>query len=140
VERSNVVVTAGNALIVERQTFFVPYLRNALTRAGLHVSESRTLTALVLRLARPDTIVLGASGLGRRPLEAIRTARRECPRARIVVVTYDEDRAWSALAKTLGADTVLGPASSALELADAIRTAPQTEQGNPHARRTSLPQ
>jgi DNA-binding response OmpR family regulator len=97
------------ALIVERQTALVPYLREALERAGHGaVVAVRSASMATLRRTLPDTILLGP-GMTVRPFEAIRRIRRARPTARIVAIAYREDPLWKALALALGADDILGP-------------------------------
>ncbi len=97
------------ALIVERQPALVPYLRDALERAGHGaVVAVRSASTAALRRTVPDTILLGP-GLTVRPLVTIRRIRRARPTARIVAIAYHEDPLWKALALALGADDVLGP-------------------------------
>jgi DNA-binding NarL/FixJ family response regulator len=109
-------------LIVERQAFFVPFLREALEHAGHHtIVVSRSVSALTLQRVRPHTVVIGVHGLGPRPLETIRLTRRQRPSARIVAIVLRDDPAWSALARSLGADSVLGPSADHGRLAEALR-------------------
>ncbi len=97
------------ALIVERQAALVPYLREALERAGHGaVVAVRSASTATLRRTLPDTILLGP-GMTARPLVAIRRIRGARPTARIVAIAYHDDPLWKALALALGADDVLGP-------------------------------
>jgi DNA-binding response OmpR family regulator len=99
------------ALIVERQSALVPFLRDALTRAGYGaVTAARSASESTLRRSLPDTILLGP-GMTSRPLDAIRRIRQARPDARIVAIAYRDDPLWNALAMALGADDVLGPSA-----------------------------
>jgi DNA-binding response OmpR family regulator len=124
------------ALIVERQPALVPYLRDALERAGHGaVVAVRSASAATLRRTTPDTILLGP-GMTVRPLGAIRRIRRARPSARIVAIAYHDDPLWRALALALGADDVLGP-NDDCETLDRCLGGPPRGQENGPMRRTS---
>ncbi len=102
-----------NVLVVEPHAFFASYLRTLLARSGRGtVSSTRYASLPLLRRLRPDTIVIGAGCGTRRPLAAIRRARRERPTAHIVVYLDRHDPTWAALARALGADIVLDAATN----------------------------
>ncbi len=107
------------ALIVERHRLIVPFLRSILSQAGFR-SVSGRATAPTLRRVRPDAVVLCFDGLAARPLETVRRTRATMPAARIVVITRTDDPAWNALARALGADTILGPSADGRALSDAV--------------------
>jgi DNA-binding response OmpR family regulator len=123
-------------LIVERQPALVPFLRNALERAGHGaVIAVRSASVATLRRTTPDTILLGP-GMTVRPLDAIRRIRRARPTARIVAIAYHDDPLWKALALALGADDVLGPDDDCATL-DRCLAGPLWGQENGSMRRTS---
>ncbi len=124
------------ALIVERQPALVPFLRDALERAGHGaVIAVRSASVATLRRTTPDTILLGP-GMTVRPLDAIRRIRRARPTARIVAIAYHDDPLWKALALALGADDVLGPDDDCATL-DRCLAGPLWGQENGSMRRTS---
>jgi DNA-binding response OmpR family regulator len=126
----------SRALIVERQPAMVPYLREALERAGHGaVGAVRSASKATLRRTVPDTILLGP-GMTVRPFNAIRRIRRARPTARIVAITYHDDPLWKALALALGADDVLGPNDDCAAL-DRCLAGPVRGQENGPMRRTS---
>ena len=108
------------AIIVEGRRLMVPLLKDVLARAGLEdVVVCRNATERRMRSARPDVVVLDVDGPGLRPLELIRNARR-CTNARIVVITRLDDRGWNAVARAVGADTILGARADRHDLLTAI--------------------
>jgi len=124
------------ALIVERQPALVPFLREALERAGHGaVLAVRSASVATLRRTTPDTILIGP-GMTVRPLDAIRRMRRARPHARIVAIAYHDDPLWKALARTIGADDVLGPDDDCDTL-DRCLGGPFRGQENGPMRRTS---
>lgn len=128
---------AGPALIVERHPFLESFLRHELQRAGHDVVVSRSASAATLTSVCPATIVIGLSGSGRRPLEAIRRARRERADAHILAIVDRDDPAWKALALAMGANVVLGPADGRATLMKAIQIGSAPRQENLLLRRTS---
>jgi len=97
-------------LLIERQALFLPYLKNLLARDGARVVSSGPLpTARRLGQLRPDVVCVDVDNLKQSPLTGLRSLRRALPHARIVAYTNQSDAAWSALAKSVGADIVLGP-------------------------------
>jgi DNA-binding NarL/FixJ family response regulator len=114
------------ALIVERQRLMVPFLRDVLERAGHgDVVAHRSASARTLQRLRPSVVVLGIDTLGARPFEVIRRTRCGTPAARIVVLTRSDDPVWSALARAVGADVVLGPKADRNDLLAAVAARPE---------------
>jgi DNA-binding NarL/FixJ family response regulator len=108
------------AMIVEGRRLMVPLLKDVLALAGLEeVVVYRTASERTMRSARPDVVVLDVDSPGARPLELIRNARR-CTNARIVVITRIDDREWNALARAVGADTILGARADRHDLLTAV--------------------
>jgi DNA-binding NarL/FixJ family response regulator len=108
------------ALILEGQRLLVPLLKDVLARAGLHdVVVYRNASERTMRCAHPDVVVFDVDAPGARPLEQIRAARRQT-RARIVVITRTDDPNWNAMAKALGADTILGARADRHDLFTAV--------------------
>ncbi len=125
------------ALVVEPHPFFASFLRVLIARSGHPVvASSASASRLLLRRLAPETIVFGLGACRKRPLEAIRRARSERPHAFIAVVSPSDDAAWNVLARTFGADVVLGPSANASELVAALPT-PDKRQENAEMRRTT---
>ena len=97
-------------LLVERQSLFLPYLRQLLERDGARVVSSGPLpSARRLLQLRPDVVCVDVDHLKQSAFSGIRNLRRALPKTRIVAYTNQSDPAWTALAKSVGADIVLGP-------------------------------
>ncbi len=97
-------------LLIERQSLFMPYLKQLLARDGARVVSSSPLPSgrRLLQL-RPDVICVDVDSLKQSAFSGLRRLRRALPQTRIVAYTNQSDPAWTALAKSVGADVVLGP-------------------------------
>jgi DNA-binding NarL/FixJ family response regulator len=88
-------------LLVERQSLFLPYLRQLLERDGARVVSSGPLpSARRLLQLRPDVVCVDVDNLKQSAFSGIRNLRRALPRTRIVAYTNQSDPAWTALAKS----------------------------------------
>lgn len=112
---------AKRALLIEPQTLFAPYFVATLERTGLDVVgvAPGARTAMLLDL-RPDVVVIDAGHLATPPLRLLRRLRRALPAAHIVVYVHALDGAWAALARSLGADAVIGPKADEADLIAAV--------------------
>jgi len=97
-------------LLIERQALFAPYMTRLLQRDGARVVASGPLpNARRLAQLRPDVVCVDVDSLKQSPFSGLRNLRRVLPTARIVAYTHEGDASWAALAKSVGADIVLGP-------------------------------
>jgi DNA-binding NarL/FixJ family response regulator len=99
-------------LLIERQTLFTPFLVHVLESNGARVITSGPCPhARRLRRLRPRVVCVDVDNLSASPFGGLRNLRRLLPTARIIAYTSRSDASWMALAKTVGADVVLGPES-----------------------------
>jgi len=110
----------ATALVVEEQPFVAAFVRDVLEAAGQMVSVAPRSASNRALGRSPATIVLGVHGFRRRPLEAIRRARKACADARIVAIAERDDVTWTALALALGADAVVSLAADRTALGAAL--------------------
>jgi DNA-binding NarL/FixJ family response regulator len=109
-------------LLIERQTLFAPFLKQLLTRDGARVVSSGPLpSARRLLQLRPDIVCVDVDTLKQSAFSGLRRLRRVLPQSRIVAYTGQVDPAWTALAKSVGADVVLGPESDDNDVVAATR-------------------
>jgi len=108
------------AVIIEPQALFVPFLAQALRRSGVAVlgSSGCAHPAALLR-QRPDVVLVDVDHVAA-PLGCLRALRAALPAARIVAVADCPEPAWTALARAAGADAVLGAAADEDVLGSAI--------------------
>lgn len=112
------------ALLIEPQSLFAPYFVATIEAQGLAVvgvvprAEIRMLRALV-----PDIVIIDADHLPTPPLRLLRGLRRHLPHAHIVVYVHGADPVWPALARSLGADVVMGPRADESDLIAALAPA-----------------
>ncbi len=112
--------SAPHALLVEPQALFAPYFVATLERAGFaRVDTLDRIDRATLRGSAPDVVVIDAGPLSQ-PLRVLRVVRAEVPRARIVIFAHRLDAMWATLARSLGADAVIGPTSDEAEFFDAV--------------------
>lgn len=113
-------VESVQAVIIEPQALFVPFLAQALRRRGVAVlGSSGSSHPKALLMQRPDVVLVDVDHLAA-PLGCLRDLRAALPGARIVAVAQDPEPAWSALARAAGADAVLGAAADEDALGGAI--------------------
>lgn len=107
---------------------------HALVRSGLRalregqadlqvVGEAEDGVAAVERCRKlePDVVVMDLAMPGRGGIKATEDIRRECPRARVVVLTMHDDEAYLRMARLAGAAGFVLKKSLATELIRAIR-------------------
>jgi DNA-binding NarL/FixJ family response regulator len=115
-------ISPYSVLLIERQSLFLPYLKQLLARDGARVVSSGPLpNARRLLQLRPDVVCVDVDHLKQSAFSGLRTLRRALPHARIVAYTQQSDPAWTALAKSVGADIVLGPDADANDVISATR-------------------
>jgi DNA-binding NarL/FixJ family response regulator len=97
-------------LLIERQALFAPYMTRLLQQDGARVVASGPLpSARRLAQLHPDVVCVDVDSLRQSPFAGLRNLRRVLPSAKIVAYTNESDASWAALAKSVGADIVLGP-------------------------------
>ncbi len=117
----------NRVLLIERQSLFTPFLTKLLEESGATVVSYATLPhALRLRQMLPDVVCIDVDHLTVPPFDGIRGVRHALPSARIVAYTNREDRSWYALARTVGADVVLGPDAQIEDFAAAAHVRPSS--------------
>lgn len=109
------------ALLIEPQALFAPYFVATLERSGLEVvTVAKRPAAADIRALQPDVVVVDAAHHPAAPLLTIRALRRAAPRAHIVVYAGAEEGAWHALARSIGADVVVGGRAGERDLIEAL--------------------
>jgi DNA-binding NarL/FixJ family response regulator len=109
-------------LLIERQTLFTPFLVRLLEGGGARVSVAAPeQEPLRLQRLRPDVICVDVDHLDEPPFAALRRLRTLLPGSRIVAYTHAAESAWRVLAKSFGADVVLGPDAQVSDLLAAVR-------------------
>jgi DNA-binding NarL/FixJ family response regulator len=109
-------------LLIERQALFTPYSSRLLEGDGARVvSSARLPSKRRLVQLRPEVVCIDVDHLKQSPFSGLRSIRRALPAARIVAYTNQADASWSAMAKSVGADIVLGPESDEAALVSATR-------------------
>lgn len=109
---------------------------HALVRSGLRalleaqpdmevVGEAEDGAAAVHRChtLRPDVVVMDLTMPGRGGIAATEDIHRECPSARVVILTMHDDAAYARMARLAGASGFVLKRSVATELIRALRTA-----------------
>ncbi len=113
---------APRIVLIERQSLFAPFLREAFEANGARVSVAGPRpTAEALRRIDPDAVCIDVDQLEAAPLLAIRALRRTLPAARIVAYASAADALWVELALSVGADAVLGPQAGVSDLLEAVQ-------------------
>jgi DNA-binding NarL/FixJ family response regulator len=108
------------AVIIEPQALFIPFLAQALRRRGVAVlGSSRSSHPTALLKQQPDVVLIDVDHVAA-PLGCLRELRAALPKARIVAVAQYPEPAWIALARAAGADAVLGAAADEDVLGGAI--------------------
>jgi len=108
------------ALLIEPQTLFAPYFVATLEATGLDVvGVAPSATAATLAALQPDVVVVDAGHMPT-PLRLVRGVRRRLPNAHIVIYVHTLDAAWTAVARGLGADVVMGPRADEGDLIAAV--------------------
>lgn len=109
-------------VLIERQSLFAPFLRETFESSGAKVSLAGPRpTAAMLRHIDPDVVCIDVDQLETAPLLALRALRRTLPEARIVAYAGTSDPLWDQVARSVGADAVLGPQSGVRDLLEAVR-------------------
>lgn len=109
------------ALLIEPQTLFAPYFIACLEALGLDVACVREKpTAAELRRIAPGVVLVDAAHHPATPFLAIRALRRSLPSCHIVVFTRALDPAWETLARSFGADVIVGPRAGECDLIAAL--------------------
>lgn len=109
------------ALLIEPQALFSPYFVDRLEAFGLDVtSVCKKPTQRELRRLAPGVVLVDAAHLTTTPFLTIRALRRSLPDAHIVVFTRANDAAWVTLARSFGADAIVGPRAEERDLRDAL--------------------
>ncbi|GAC1545143.1 MAG: hypothetical protein NVS3B16_14210 [Vulcanimicrobiaceae bacterium] len=109
------------ALLIEPQRLFAPYFVATLESCGLDVVGVRARAVMRdVRALAPDVIVVDAAHRNGAPLAAIRALRKALPLARIVVYSRAAESVWPSLARSLGADIVIGPRARECDLSAAL--------------------
>lgn len=113
--------TSKRVLLVEPQALFAPYFVATLERSGLDVvAVVKRPDCSVLRRMAPDIVVVDAAHRPAAPLRTIRAIRAAAPEAHIVVFATNCEPAWWALARTLGADAIVGAHAQERDLVAAL--------------------
>ncbi len=108
-------------LLIEPQSLFAPYFVATLESLGLAVVGVRSRADVrAVRALAPDVVVVDLAHLPVAPLRIIRALRRALPLAHIVVYANAVDTVWTNVARSLGADTIIGPRSEERDLIAAL--------------------
>lgn len=100
----------NSVLLIERQTLFTAFLVRLLESNGARVIASGLCPrARRLHRLRPRVVCVDVDYLSASPFSGLRNLRRLLPTARIIAYTSRSDASWMAIARTVGADVVLGP-------------------------------
>lgn len=109
------------ALLIEPHALFAPYFVATIESFGLAVVGVRARARRDdVRALAPDVVLVDAAHLPQAPFRTIRSLRRAVPAAHIVVFAVAVDPLWATLARSFGADVVIGPRARERDLSAAL--------------------
>ncbi len=108
------------ALLIEPQMLFAPFFAATLTAAGYDRIEAVERVEPGDAFASGfDTVVIDSGSIDE-PLQIVRAMRARFPAAKIVLYAHTIDTMWEPLARSLGADVLIGPRADEADLRAAI--------------------